>query len=79
MNWTDEEIVVEYYEKHTNSIRVNRKPINNIRYADDTVIFADSLEDLQRLMNKIVECGQEYKLTIKIKKTKFVKITNQNY
>jgi len=49
----------------------NGTPINNIRYADDTVILAGSLEDLQRLMNKTV--------LLKFEKTKFMKITkNQN-
>lgn len=51
-------------EGETAGIKVNGIPINNIRYADDTIIIAENIDDLQRLMNKMVEYGQEYGLTI---------------
>lgn len=38
-------------------IKVNGKILNNIRYADDTVIFADTSEGLQELVDKIVKSG----------------------
>ena len=34
-------------------IKVNDKPINNIRYAVETAIWANSLEDLQNILDKV--------------------------
>lgn len=74
-NAYSEEIMKKALEGETAGIKVNGIPINNIRYADDTIIMAENIEDLQRLMNRIVECGQEYGLTMNIKKTKFMRIS----
>jgi len=41
-------------------IKVNGIPINNIRYADDTVILADSANDLQTLLDRINEESQTW-------------------
>lgn len=32
-------------------IRINRECIKNVRHQDDTVVFANKLEDLQKLAN----------------------------
>lgn len=44
-------------------ININDRVINNLRYADDTVFLADSVEDLQALINRVVEefksCGMK--------------------
>jgi len=42
-----------------NCILINGNCINNIRYADDTVVFADSLEDLQAIMTKITQTSKQ--------------------
>lgn len=34
-------------------------PINNIRYADDPVLIANRLKDLQRLVNEVVKTSTE--------------------
>ena len=36
------------------SIKVGGRIVNNLRYADDTVLIANSQEDLQKLLNKAV-------------------------
>ena len=43
--------------------------INNIRYADDTVLIADSEENLQRLLDITIEKSEEMGLTLNVKKT----------
>lgn len=53
-NAYSEEIIQEALVNETVGIKVNGVLINNIRYADDTVIIADKLEDLQRVMNKVL-------------------------
>ena len=34
-------------------IKINGININNIRYADDTVLIADSVKELQHLVDKV--------------------------
>lgn len=36
-------------------IKVNGKPINNIRYADDTTFLASNLEDLLDILDRVTE------------------------
>ena len=40
-------------------ISVERKNLNNVRYADDTVLVADSMEKLQRLVEWVNAAGEE--------------------
>ena len=49
--------------------------INNLRYADDTVLLADTMEDLQAIVNKINDIGKVYSMKINAKKTKLVVIS----
>ena len=49
--------------------------INNLRYVDDTWLLAiDSLK-LQELINTVNETGKEYEISINIKKTKVMVVT----
>ena len=43
--------------------------LNNLRYADDTVLIADSQEKLQALLDRVVEASKEKGLTLNCKKT----------
>ena len=56
-------------------VKVNGVWINNIRYADDTVLIADNIHDLQQLVNKVGEQSKAMGLNINIKKTKFMIIS----
>ena len=49
--------------------------LNNIRYADDTVVFADSLNGLQEIVNKVNEVSEGFGLEMNISKTKFMVIS----
>ena len=40
-------------------VKINGENINNIRYADDTVLIADSAENLQRLLDITIEKSEE--------------------
>uniref|UniRef100_A0A8D8V3E1 Craniofacial development protein 2 n=1 Tax=Cacopsylla melanoneura TaxID=428564 RepID=A0A8D8V3E1_9HEMI len=58
-------------------IKINGKFINNLRYADDTVILAGTLHHLQRIMEKLnVKCNK-YGLMMNVKKTKFMVLTKK--
>ena len=50
-------------------IKVNGKNINNIRYADDTALIADSESKLQDIVDKIVTENEKLGLSLNVKKT----------
>ena len=51
-------------------IKIARRSINNLRYADDTTLTADSEEELKRLMMKVKEESEKVGLKLNIPKTK---------
>ena len=46
--------------------------INNLRYADDTTLMGESLEELKRLMMKMKEESEKAYLKLNIQKTKIM-------
>ena len=50
-------------------IKMARRNINNFRYADDTILMAESKEELKRLMMKVKEESEKVGLKLKIQKT----------
>ena len=57
--------------------KVGGHNFNNLRYADDTVLIAQSEEKLQRLLDKVVEESKKKGLTINCKKTECMVISKQ--
>lgn len=53
------------------------KLVNNFRYADDTVVFADTAHGLQLLINRVVEISKRYGLEVNISKTKVMIISKE--
>ena len=53
-------------------INIAGRNINNLRYADDTTLIAESEEELKRLLMKVKEESEEVGLKLKIKKTKIM-------
>ena len=51
-------------------IKIARKNINNLRYADDTTLMAESEEELKSLLMKVKEENEEFGLKLNIQKTK---------
>ena len=51
-------------------IKISRKNINNLRYADDTTLMAESEEELKRLLMKVKEESGKVDLKLDIQKTK---------
>ena len=46
--------------------------INNLRYADDTTIMAESKEELKNLLMKVKEESEKFDLKLNIQKTKIM-------
>ena len=53
-------------------IKIARRNINNLRYADDTIIMAESEEELKSLLMKVKEEGEKVSLKLNIQKTKIM-------
>ena len=53
-------------------IKIARKNINNLRYADDTTLMEESEEELKRLLMKVSEGSEKVGLKLNIQKTKIM-------
>ena len=53
-------------------IKIAGRNINNLRYADDTTLMADSEEELKSLLMKVKEESEKVGLKLNIQKTKIV-------
>ena len=51
-------------------IKIARRYINNLRYADDTTLMAESEEELKSLLMKVKEETEKVSLKLNIQKTK---------
>ena len=53
-------------------IEIARRNINNLRYADDTTLMAESEEELKSLLMKVKEESEKAGLKLNIQKTKIM-------
>ena len=53
-------------------IKIARRNINNLRYADDTTLMAESEEKIKDLLMKVKEESEKAGLKLSIQKTKIV-------
>ena len=53
-------------------IKIARRNINNLRYADDTTLMAESKEELNSLMMQVKEESDKVGLKLSIQKTKMM-------
>ena len=53
-------------------IKIAGRNINNLRYADDTTLMAESKEEPKSLLMKVKEESEEVGLKLKIQKTKIM-------
>ena len=53
-------------------IKIARRKNNNLRYADDTTLMAESEEELKSLLLKVKEESEKVGLTLIIQKTKIM-------
>ena len=53
-------------------IKIARRNINNLRYADDTTLMAESEEELKSLLMKVKEEREKVGLKLNIQKTKII-------
>ena len=59
-------------DKAQAEIKIARRNINNLRYADDTTFMTESEEELKSLLIKVKEESEKPGLKLNIQKTKIV-------
>ena len=62
----------DWLEETQGGIKIARRNINNLRYADDTTLMAESEEELQSLLMKVKEESEKVGLKLNIQKTKIM-------
>ena len=53
-------------------IKTSGRSINNLRYADDTILMAESKEELKSILMKVKEENEKAGLKLNIQKTKIM-------
>ena len=61
--------------EHLPGLKIGGETINNLRYADDTVLLAESESDLQQIVDVIKEESEKFGLLMNVKKTKTMVFT----
>ena len=59
-------------DKSQAGIKISGRNINNLRYADDTTLMAESKEELKSLLMKVKEESEKVGLKLNIQKTKIM-------
>jgi len=59
-------------EEAQSGIKTARRNINNLRYADDTTLMAESEEELKSLLMKVKQESEKFGLKLNIQKTKIM-------
>ena len=58
--------------KHKAGIKIARRNINNLRYADDTTLMVEREKELKSLMMKVKKESEKVGLKLNIQKTKII-------
>ena len=59
-------------EEEQAGIKIARRNVNNLRYADDTTLMAESKKELKSLLMKMKEESEKTGLKLNIQKTKIM-------
>ena len=63
---------LDWMEEAQAGIKIAKRNINNLRYADDTTLMAESDEELKSLLMKVKEESEKVGLKLNIQKTKIM-------
>ena len=68
LNWTEHIMRNAGLDELQAGIKIGGRNINNLRYADDTTLMAESEEELKNLLMKVKEESEKAGLKLNIKK-----------
>ena len=54
------------------TVKISERKINNLRYADDSILMAESEEELKNLLMKVTEESEKAGLKLNIQQTKIM-------
>ena len=60
-------------------IKIARRNVNNLRYADDTTLLAESWEELKSVLMTVKKEGEKVGLKLNIQKTKIIGIWSHHF
>ena len=63
---------IAWLDKVQAGIKISRRNISNLRYADDTTLMAESAEELKSLLLKVKEESEKVGLKLNIQETKII-------
>ena len=66
--YSEDIIIKKALAGETIGVKVNGRPINSLRFTDDTVLIAVRLGDLHRLIDKVVAISEENRLTLSVER-----------
>ena len=69
-----EMMMIEAMEELDEGIKVGGNWIQDVRFAEDQGMVADTEEGLQKMMDRLVEKAEEYNMKVNVKKTKVIVI-----
>ena len=58
--------------KHKLEIKIDRRKINNLRHADETILMVESEEELKSLLTKVKVKNEKVGLKLNIQETKIM-------
>ena len=67
-----------WLDEAQDGIKIARRNINKLRYADDTTLMAESEEELQSLLMKVKEDSEKVGLKLNIQKTNIMDVPVSN-
>ena len=73
------EVILRELDDRPEGILVNGVKINNLRYADDTVLLATSASDLQKIFDAVVDASAKLGLHVNAKKTKVMVVSKSEF
>ena len=79
-NIYSEQIMRNALEDFTGGVRIGGRVITNLRYADDVVLIAGGMEELQELVHRVNKASVQFGFSLNASKTKDMKICRKpNY
>ena len=66
------DLTVQIWDESKGGIKIVQRNINNIRYADDTTLMAESEEERKSLLMRVKEESEKVGLKLNVKKTKIM-------
>ena len=69
----------EHMDKAQGGMKIARRNINNLRYANETIFMTESKEELKSLLMKVKEESEKVGLKLNIQKTKFNGIWSHHF